>query len=833
MSLKKAAEYILIGTIVFLTLAVGGVFVWTEWVAFGALTVGCVLYAVERQRKGRSARLPHIWWLGVFLFVWTLLLALPLPSVLVRLLAPATYDVQQRLAELTGGSDSLVPLSLNPGATLISLRKLYVFLAAFLLGAAVGRRRAAMLRLMHAASALGLAYSGVAIVQAIAGTADVLFIYTPQKPLYMFAGTLVNPNHAAAFLRMTVAVTLVLFAIETTRRKRLLYFVAFVVQASVLVLTPSGNALVAVPLIFGLFGGLYLLRRFRRYRRGGSSSRRVLGGRAFLVMAASAILVVVYVFVLRSGEPVGNDTLTTGKLDLFGHFASVLMVTNPLVGVGPGAFGDVYAALGPPLGAYCVSPESLVLRLIADYGVLLGILALFAGAYLLSGAVSRARLYRPASGLLLVLVLFVLHDLFDFAIEIPATGVLFFALLGAFANQRGDGRGAPISRRVSARVYLGMVLLLATVSAVASTGAERLLPHNEWRASGFDDRADDPRFFEEVLAKAAWYPLDLGVFLKVGAVAMRRGDLALANQVLRYAAEMAPRDSDVLRMLAKVSRVVNPRRHTALVVRLARDHWDAPHPRFRRSVPDFVSREVARTPSLSANTRLVFGSEHARVTYYLRYVMKRSEWPRDQLFRDCFEEYERSPDVLYVLYRLNLRLKDAELHTWIVDAVEERFSDHPRGLLMLGQERMRAGALDEAVAMFSEGLRKSGKCGELNCVLLYKLQVRLGRFEDAEKTLARMNGEGATLWSLQAHLALGRGETERALRLIEHVMVDTPNDVDALVLKTRVLLRAERYREALTVYELLDRLTDNPLYDEKAAALRRKLDADSRATPKG
>ena len=239
----------LLGTLALLMLSIGGVFLWTRVTAVVLLTIANLGYALNRSKSKRSVSLPRLA-LGGFAFaLLPFLWVIPLPQPLLALINPLAGQVQADLAAATGQAAAGAPLSLDGGATLEATLRFSLYLMSFLLGSFAARRRRQLKILMDGVVWLGVTASTIAFIQALLGAEAILGVYTPTIGAHRAFSTFANGNHLGAFLCLTSGLTLGLVLNEKSRDRARWLLTGFLVQATHLLLVPSGNAVLTVPLV--------------------------------------------------------------------------------------------------------------------------------------------------------------------------------------------------------------------------------------------------------------------------------------------------------------------------------------------------------------------------------------------------------------------------------------------------------------------------------------------------------------------------------------------------------------------------------------------------------
>jgi O-antigen ligase len=358
-----------------------------------------------------------------------------------------------RSAEIPDGALRAAPvssLSINPYATRIAVVQLivyFVFLAAAYVFLDDYRRLKKAVGLIIVFGAL-MAFFGI-----LQRLADVETIYgwrrTPQAiPFASF----VNQHHFAAFMELTIGLTLALLVGQGTEKdKRLLLVIAAVLMGIALLLTGSRGGVLSLLGVLGFLLVGNFLRRRENAEGDGKEDKRARFRRSLAVVGGSlALLLVLFGAVVLLG---GDDSLLRGvgltnQTDVSSgrtHFWGIalrIFQDYPILGAGLDAFGTAYPRYDSWNGAYRVEQaHNDYLQILADAGIL-GFACLAAFIFLLfrQGLALIAVSHDPyrrsvATGALAGCFGILLHSFFDFPLRTPANAFFFllFAVLATAA----------------------------------------------------------------------------------------------------------------------------------------------------------------------------------------------------------------------------------------------------------------------------------------------------------------------------------------------------------------------------------------------------------------
>lgn len=296
-----------------------------------------------------------------------------------------------------------------------------ILLLAGLCAAALGREW--LLRLAPLLAVAIVLQAGVAIWQ-LAGGAGAI----DGRP----AGTMLNPNHLAAWL-------LLAFAIVHERLGSPLRWV--VIGSGAIAWVAAGSRGAALGLI--AVGCLVLLRRGALWR-----DRRVQLG------ALAALVAIVAVVALRGA---GNDPFRYGRLAIW-RASAAIGLEQPLHGVGPGALVHAAPRHAFPDGSGPMrfdrsfsNAHAEPLRVWAECG-LPGLILLAIAAVALARGLARA---RPVGAPELAAAAIAIQALVDQPAEWPAAALLWLAIVGAALPS-----GEPVRERPAPALLLVVVVVL-------------------------------------------------------------------------------------------------------------------------------------------------------------------------------------------------------------------------------------------------------------------------------------------------------------------------------------------------------------------------------------
>ena len=427
--------------LIFSPLAFGTVEHWSlavmETVSFSALVV--LLLRSIRDNKAPLYQIP-----GIFPFCLLLLFIaaqlVPLPSGLIRVIAPSTYDLYANtLSPFT--PVEWISLSINKKATLAEFFRIASYGAFYILTIQLLARREYLTRTIMIVVIFASILSFFSILQHILSNNKIYWIRKLTLGGSLF-GPYVNRNHYAGLMEMVFPLILSLFLFykpqvrySTLREKitrmfnlqktniyLLLGFVAVLVATSVfLTLSRTGIVSLSVSLIF--FGGMFLFR--------GADKKRGI------IIIAICILVVLSVGwfgwdpIFERFEKIRNPQgdITEQRLIVWKDSGNIIR-DYPVFGTGFGSFQYIYPKYRTLKGdALADHAHNDYIELLSDGGILALLLGgwFFVAVVYRSYAVFRKRhelycLYLFIASLTGIIAILI-HSITDFNLQIGANGL--------------------------------------------------------------------------------------------------------------------------------------------------------------------------------------------------------------------------------------------------------------------------------------------------------------------------------------------------------------------------------------------------------------------------
>jgi O-antigen ligase len=534
---RDTAALILVAVaLAFSALAIGGAPRWAACASAALCLATAIPYVTSRRTA--SSPSPLLYPLAIAAGL-TALQLVPLPRAIAEQLVPAKLALVTENAAAWGDAPpAWVVASYDPPATLVELAKLCGYLALGWTCVRLSAQRRARRWLATAVAGVATLVAVVTLAHRAAGTAEIYGALNPGFPSQL-VGPIVNVNHLAAYLGLIVPLALAL-AVTARGAARAAWLGATVIVAATTLLTASRGG--ALSLVAGVVVVATLLVVQRR--AGVAESGRRTPPSVAIPAAIVTVCAVVLLGALTAGDVAGE--LEATGLDELRHphskyqvwVASLdLLHETHWLGAGRGAFEAGFTPYGPGLRAYSHA-ENSYLQAALDLG-LPGALALAAALVLVARAVVRRWRHGPLEAAVIAGgVALAIHDLADFAIELPAVAAAAIATLAVALPERlgtatdtTGGRAAAPPRRV-------VVTRIVTLAAFAGVVALAASPLGRGARADAVAVAAVPAPRDQLdAARAAWarHPADAMLAGRTAQAAFALGDpraVAIINRAL-------------------------------------------------------------------------------------------------------------------------------------------------------------------------------------------------------------------------------------------------------------------------------------------------------------
>ncbi|HET6982874.1 MAG TPA: O-antigen ligase family protein, partial [Myxococcaceae bacterium] len=422
--LRRAATAVLVAAVAGPTLWLGGAPPGAAILA--ALLSATALGLLVAADSGRLV-VPPLAFLPLSVAGLCVLQLVPLPPGLASFLSPPLGELRT-YALVPLELDRWRPLSHDPASTARALTGSLSAAAALIAAAGLCRSRARRRQLAAGIGLTGLAIALIGFGHALADASTLFGLHRFQNGQLPFITPFGNPNHLAAFATLASALLLGLAADCQHRPRQALWLAAAVAVGAAAFLSLSRGGIA-----FWCAGQLaFLLLLVRRRDTRGTTGRAI----PVALAVGAVVFVAAYLALDRLGAEMATvdtvEKLRTSKVDLWPMFSRPALAAW-LTGLGRGTFAVAFPRWQTAHSTLTFSfeyPENLLLQLATELGIpaTLGLLALAVWATL--------RTARASNGAPIVLAAWagvgalVLHDLFDFALELPACATAAAVALG-------------------------------------------------------------------------------------------------------------------------------------------------------------------------------------------------------------------------------------------------------------------------------------------------------------------------------------------------------------------------------------------------------------------
>jgi O-antigen ligase len=445
---EKYSRRLFFFTLIFSPLAFGTVEPWSyavmELAAFAAL----FLYFIHTAKSNSPFyEVPGLAWLLSFL-VFILLQAVPMPSFLVSLISPASYEIQQAALH-AGDGGQWMTVSVHPRATVHAFFRYSTYAAFYLLTVQLLTRKELFKKTVFVITVFGAVLAFSSILQSYLTEDKLLWFRHVAHSSTTVSGPYVNRNHYAGLMEMIFPVVLALFffyrprlgkgslakdIVEIFGQKKgnihvLIGAAALLIVTSIF-LSLSRGAIISTCLAFLIF--LYLVSKRQMARRG-----KIPAAMVVILVCLSVSWFGWDPIFERFGELKSEDSLLeVGRIGYW-HDTMDIIKDYPVAGAGMGAFADIYPSYHS-MGAARVLDHAHndYLELAAEGGILC---LLFVFGFILTVFYKISKSYAARRdpyaiyiciGSLTGVTAILFHSFSDFNLQIGANGLWFFFMFG-------------------------------------------------------------------------------------------------------------------------------------------------------------------------------------------------------------------------------------------------------------------------------------------------------------------------------------------------------------------------------------------------------------------
>ena len=687
---------------------------------------------------------------------FSVLQVIPLPSWLVSVIAPKSFEIWQGMERTLGIQKNFYSISVDPpGTTLEATRYIGLASLSLLWASLVSLYGAKVLRFAVWAVVISALFAICVGILSMVLTPDRIFFF--YSPLYLpkgkwgFLTTFVNGNHQASFFGLSALCALGLFFRVKSRLKKIFLGLALIAFVGVLLVTGSVAGLV----IFSFLALVSLLvRALTRRNETGVFPKVLLVFTALLTVFA--LVLALYPNAPRLLAPPPG----THSLDIrFTVWASALHLLKRfwLAGAGGGAAGAVLTETNPIPNLVFYHLENQWLEIVLEYGAIVGTVSIglilinlvlaFPG---LKGRTLQIAVFAGLCGLCL-------HNLVDFNFAFNGTSIPFASLLGAQAAvvaSHGNHKGKryqiflPIGvQRIVGICAVGVVLFFAFRPLGRTIIEERDITDLE------NAQIHHPAWFFPAFRLAYSFQM--------------QNDVVSSRKWVDFARQRAPNFLNV----------------TALVVRqmLIQGEFAEAKEAFSRLWlhKDFLSRHLLfaftipqaseAIPQLSS----LFTPEDEEFWAIVKYL-EQANRPDvgEKVLRLAFKKHNYHPRVAFALGSLYLKFGKVTQAEDVGFLTMAEHPEAPQGYYLLGLARMQKNAYWHAYHLLLDALRFAPNDLDLlstfvNCAMI------VGELDSAEEFARKMLGvcssksECLNARNYLSHALEKKGDLKGALRVLE------------------------------------------------------------------
>lgn len=489
----------------------GGAPAWTLWVLLGFGTLALLSWTLGATRHHRrwsfhpSLVLPA----GAVLLCVAQLVPLP-PGLLASLSPPAAELRDFSLVPL--GHTGWRPITLDVPSTARALARFIGLGALQFVALELSRQGAVRWRLLALQAMTGTLVAVVGFGHLLAGV-DSLFGAHQFTATLSLVTPFGNTNHLAAYLAFSGTVALGLALSTKSRDVAIGWAAAALVCGVGVFLSFSRGGIVTFVATWALVGASVLAAR-------GGGIRAVV---PWVVMGATVLFAALFAFeqlVARADTVSSVEKVRATKVELWPMLWSGELHTWPL-GMGAGAFELGFSRWQTQQPDVTFThPENVVFQALADWGLPFTVALLLGATWLVRRMWVRAWAMPLERTVLLALVGLLLHDVFDFALELQAVGVSAAIALGVVAGA--------VTQSSRLRVGWAAPLLAGAVMATALVALWFGLPTHLEAERVLRRAVVERRPVEEVRSLAvrlvARHPADWVLYADTAGELSRRGD---------------------------------------------------------------------------------------------------------------------------------------------------------------------------------------------------------------------------------------------------------------------------------------------------------------------
>ncbi|HEV8160448.1 MAG TPA: O-antigen ligase family protein, partial [Pyrinomonadaceae bacterium] len=335
-------------------------------------------------------------------------------------------------------------LSIAPYPTRLAVAQLLIYLVFFAAALAFVNNQKRLRKVVFSIVIFGSLMAFFGILQRLANT-DAIYGLRPSPQALPFA-SFVNQHHFAAFMEMTIGITLALiFGQATKKDKRTLLIIAVVVMGIAILLTGSRGGLISLLGVIGFLVTANLLGKTKSGENSGEGNKGNFRRNFAFITAGLALMLVLFGAVLLLGGEksllrgigvqINQEDISSGR----GHFWQIalkIFFDHPIFGAGLDSFGTAFTRYDTWNGSFRVEQaHNDYLQVLAEAGILgfaciaIFIFLLFKKSLQIVGTASDNFRRSTAIGALAGCFGVLVHSFFDFPLRTTANAFFFLMLV--------------------------------------------------------------------------------------------------------------------------------------------------------------------------------------------------------------------------------------------------------------------------------------------------------------------------------------------------------------------------------------------------------------------
>jgi len=677
-----------------------------------------IIFIYARKRRDKKIVMPRFALTFVFLALFSLFQAVPLPPFLLEIVSPTTAGLYHAMLDSIDmyGKGQWMPLSLEPVASINSAGQWMILWAVFVLATNLFAHGAIRKRFSLSLSTIGLLLTFIGLLHKLSGTEKIFFVFPFGETVPFFFSSFVNPNNFAGFLCLCAPIWLGFTLHSKSMDKKLLGTLAFVITSTAIILTLSLGGTLAWLSGMVLFAILYTKRK----QTPATNSVLWLQLAGVLALLAGA-----YVSADAILQKISGRLATTHQNRLLIWQDCIEMIKDhPLVGVGANAYESAFHRYQHYiLQGKVVYPENMLIQYLAEYGLIVtAVFVIAISMVLFRLLISRLRSSEIA--FLVAVVSVIISNQFDFNLNQLAVSVPFTAMLGILIRRRTEAYKTspgfknflflPLNFSSCSFATLVILMLLSSIVGVNYWANNRI---EEARKTVYrlanTPGIDEEEFTSQAYQLIARHPSDR--YLRVLVSEFYKNDSRASSlyklRHLQKAARLAPRDSLTYKLIGRTYASLKMKKEAVKNYRIALEN------KWKFHSAEDIFRDMGKS-GLNIN-EIIQATPYSRITELARMLWQNK---KHQALSKLLENWPQSTasdkaDLCEWKIRLKLRtnaLKEAEQ---LANKLVDEFPADHRGYLLLAESYKLQQNYAAAEKYYRKAMKHGASCINTNLAL--------------------------------------------------------------------------------------------------------------------